>query len=106
MSATVITRKNFKKEVKRCKTPVLLSFGNNCGVSSLLLKEAADNLNAELQGKIKIGVIECNPANSELAKEYNIRFLPSSILIRNGTVTDRIIGNMRKDDFLKILKTF
>jgi len=101
MSAIIINEKNYKKEIERCKKPVLLSFLSDTGVSSLLLKQTAD----EISGEIKTGVVELNPTNAGLAEKYNIRFLPTTVLLKNSVVTDKIVGNMSREDFIKILKT-
>ncbi|MCL2077910.1 MAG: thioredoxin [Oscillospiraceae bacterium] len=110
MPAFAVTEKNFKKEIKRCKTPVLLSFWADCGVSSVLMRQTADSLSDELNGKIKVGVIELQSESEKpkthkhkLAQKYNVRFLPATLLINNGKVCERIIGNPGKDGFLKIL---
>jgi len=100
MPAILINKKNYKKEIKRCKTPVLLSFPTH-GVSSLLLKQTADTLSDEYKGKIKVGVTDSG--NSELVKKYNINFMPMTVLIKDNTVTDRIIGTADIDSFRKIL---
>ena len=99
MSAIIINEKNYKKEIERCKKPVLLSFLSNTDVSSLLLKQTAD----EIGGEIKTGVVF--ETNAGLAEKYNVRFLPTTVLIKNSVVTDRIVGNMSREDFMKILKT-
>jgi hypothetical protein len=101
MPAITITSKNRKKEISRCKTPVLLSFfrHNSDGVSSFLLKNTADILSEELKGKVKVGIA----GDTGLMEEYDVRFLPMTVLIENNTVTDRIIGNPRREDFLKFL---
>jgi len=87
MPAIIITAKNYKREIKRCKTPVLLSF---CNVSSFL-RLTTDMLHDEMRGKIKVGVVDAD--NITLMDEYNVRFLPTTLLIKNNIVTDRIIGD-------------
>ena len=101
MPAILINEKNYKKEVKRCKTPVLLSFSACHSVSSFLLRQTADALSDELRGRIKVGVV--GSASTGLIKEFDVRFLPMTVLIRGDTVTDRIIGNPGKAGFIKIL---
>ncbi|MCL2019791.1 MAG: hypothetical protein FWG70_08540 [Oscillospiraceae bacterium] len=110
MAAVIINEKNFKKEVERCKKPVLLGFGaeSEKSFSALLLKQTADAVSDETGGEIKVGVVELNPNNAALikiAKKFNIHFLPTTILIINNIVADRIIGNMAKEDFIRILES-
>ncbi|MCL2637230.1 MAG: thioredoxin [Oscillospiraceae bacterium] len=104
----MINAKNHTKEIKRHKKPVLLSFSGTYGISSFLLKQTADSLCKELQGEIKVGFVVMNPENPDsvkLAKKYNIRFLPTTLLIQHGVVTDRIVGNMSREDILNVLQT-
>lgn len=89
-----ITRRNFNKEIKRCKTPVLLCFWADSGVSSFLFQETVNSLG----NKIKI----CE-GEKYLIKKYNVKFLPTALLIQNNTVKDRIIGNVGKENLMKIL---
>lgn len=106
MPAAVITSKNYKKEIKRCKLPVLLSFRAEKGVSSFLLSKTIEELSEELNGKIKVGVVNSEPDNSELIKAYNINVFPITVLIKNGVVTERIVGILDKKSFLKVLSQF
>ena len=101
MPAVVINQKNYKKEIKRCKIPVLLSFWTKRGFSSLLMLKTADDLSTELSGRIKVGVV--SDMNCALVSKYNIRVFPAVLLIKNGAVTQRIVGNLSKESFLKIL---
>ncbi|MDR2559968.1 MAG: thioredoxin [Oscillospiraceae bacterium] len=105
MKTIIIDAKNHKKEIKRTKKPVLLSFAGTYGISAFLLKQTADSLSDELQDEIKIGIVEMNSQNAALARKYNVRFLPTTLLIQHGKVTDRIIGNMSKDDLIRVLET-
>jgi len=102
MAAIIINNNNFKKEIKYCKTPVLLSFGFNSGLPSILLKRTADALSDEFKGKIKVGFVDS--INADAVKEFNIRFFPVSVVIKDGIVTDKIVGSMCKSDMLKILQ--
>ena len=84
----------FKKEIKRSEKPVLLCFWADDGVSSFMFRETVNSLNDRI--KIFTG-------NKKLRKKYKINFLPTSLVIKNNQVTDRIIGNVGKENFEKIL---
>jgi hypothetical protein len=103
MPAIIINKKNHNKEINRCKMPVLLSFSTH-GISSFLLRQTMESLSDELNGKIKVGVI--NNGDTELIEKYNAKFLPMTVIIQNHAVTDRIIGNPGKTGFLKILQMY
>lgn len=96
MPAININRKNHKKEITRCKKPVLLSFSGR-GLASLLVWEKADDLSRRFGGKIKVGVVD-STQNAELAKIYKIAVFPTTLLIKNNAVTDSIAGNL--NDYL------
>ena len=89
-----ITRRNLKKEIKRRKTPALLCFWADSGVSSFLYQETIKSLNNR---------IEIYTGDKKLQKKYNIKFLPTALVIKNNEVTDRIIGNVGKENFLQII---
>jgi thioredoxin-like negative regulator of GroEL len=102
---TLINAKNHRKEVARHRKPVLLSFASAYGIPAFLLKQTADSLSEELQGEIKIGVVEMCSENAKLAKKYNVKILPTTLLIQHGKVTDRIIGNISREDLINLLGT-
>lgn len=101
MAAIIINRKNYKKEIENCKTPVLLSFGLNNGVPSQLLRQTADELSDALSGRVKVGFVDS--MDSGVTERHDIHFFPVSIMIRDGVITDKIIGSLSKDNFMKAL---
>jgi thioredoxin-like negative regulator of GroEL len=105
MKTIIITAKNHKKEIARNSKPVLLSFVNTLELSGFMLKRTVDNLSEEFGSEIKVGIVEMDYGNTKLAEKYNICFLPTTVLIQHGEVTDKILGNIRKEDFLKVLES-
>jgi thioredoxin-like negative regulator of GroEL len=103
MAALIINEKNHRKEIENCKNPVLLSFGSD-GLASFLLRQAFNALSEELQGEIKVAVASANK-KCKLAKKYNVRLLPTTVLIQHGKVTDTIVGNMSREGLLNVLQT-
>jgi thioredoxin-like negative regulator of GroEL len=102
---TIINAKNHRKEVTHHKKPVLLSFTGDYGkggISAFLLGQTINALGEELHGEIKVGVVR---PDSKLMRKYNIRFLPTTLLIQHGKVTDRIIGNISREALLNVLQT-
>ena len=85
----MINKRNYKKEIRRCKTPVLLCFSGGLNVMSFL--------SDELEAKIKVGVVD-SAQNAELVKAYEIVVFPTAVLIKNNAVTDKIVGNL--NDYL------
>jgi len=100
MAALIINEKNHKKEIENHKNPVLLSFGGD-GLATFLLRQTADVLSEELRDEIKVGI----SSSSKLARKYSVRFLPTTVLIQHGKVTDRIVGNMSREDLIKVLES-
>ncbi|MCL2109687.1 MAG: thioredoxin family protein [Oscillospiraceae bacterium] len=94
-----ITRKNFRKEIKCSKIPVLLCFWASFGITSVLMQHTLEELSAELHGKVKIAFA----ASEYLSKKYDIIFSPTVLLIENNTVTDRIVGNPGREKLKQII---
>ncbi len=102
MSAVVINSLNFEKEVQNSSVPVLLDFwSDNSSYASLSVK-TANKMSGALQGRIKVGTVDVNDA-PELVQKYKIRAVPTMLLIKNGMVTDTIVGNLEQNQILGII---
>jgi thioredoxin 1 len=97
MPAITLTNENFDKEVKQSSLPVLVSYQN--GANSDSVDTVSDFMNGTLKCcKINVG------DNPELAGRYKIRSVPTILLFRGGRVTDTIVGDVKTEQLMKILK--
>lgn len=103
MSVVTITSKNFEQEVSKSPIPVLLDFWASwCGACKMVLP-IIDELEKEVEGKIKIGKINVDE-EQELAQAFNIMSIPTFVLINNGRLINQLVGARSKSEILDMLK--
>ena len=99
---TVLTGENFESEVLKSELPVLVDFfANWCGPCKMLaptIKEIAE----EYEGKVKVGKVNVDDER-ELAEEYDIMYIPTLIVFKNGAAVATSNGLKRKDEILNML---
>lgn len=100
-----LTCSNFKKEVIESKLPCLVIFcennNNSCKMIISYLKEIAE----EYRDTLKIF-----GANVEKAINLCVAFkacnMPTLIMFKNGTIIDKVIGKIPKNDLQNIIKSY
>jgi len=102
MSNTIeITSENFKEEVLKSDTPVLVDFWAPWCQPCLMMAPALEELSEELKGKLKIGKLNTEISqNQSFAIEYQIQSIPNMKLFKNGKVIKTFIG-LRPKESLK-----
>lgn len=96
-----INSNEFEELVLKSDKPVLVDFfADWCGPCKMLLP-TLDKL-AETQEDISVVKINVDD-NVDLAKQYNIRGIPTMLLIKDGDVVDRVSGNKSLDEIIKFL---
>lgn len=94
-----ITEKNFEDEVIKSNIPVLIDFWATwCGPCKMIAPEI-ENIASSFDGKIKVGKINVDE-QMNLAMKYNVEFIPTLILFKNGNVEKRESGYFSKDEII------
>lgn len=97
MAVMEITKENFRAEVLSGGT-VLLDFWAQWCPPCMMQSPIVDEIASE-RPDIKVGKIDTD-AQPELSVSFDIENIPTLIIIKNGEVTDKLIGLHTKEQIL------
>ncbi len=101
MSALHITKENFEEEVLRSEKPVLLDFWATwcgpCRMVAPIIEEIAEDCS-----DIKVGKIDVDE-QPELAQRFQIMSIPTLVVIKDGEITNQVVGARPKAQILDLI---
>ena len=97
-----ITDSNFESEVVKSTTPVLVDFWAAWCAPRRALAPTVDSIAAEYKGRVKVGKLDVD-ANGSTAARFNIRGIPTLLVIKDGQVKEQIVGAVEKSVITKAL---
>lgn len=101
MSALVLTKENFQKEVMESDKPVLVDFWapwcGPCRMVSPLVDEIANEIDYAKVGKVNVD------EQSELAAQYGVMSIPTLIVFKNGRIAQQAVGARDKNGIRALL---
>lgn len=103
MAEVVITADNFEEEVMKSEIPVLLDFWAAwCGPCRMVAPIVAE-IAEEYDGKVKVGKVDVDEEPA-LAASFRVASIPTLAVVKNGVVTNMLIGYRPKADIEALLK--
>jgi thioredoxin 2 len=99
----IVTDANFATEVERSPTPVLLDmWAAWCGPCRMLAP-VIEELSAEMAGRVRVAKLDVD-ANPSTAARFNVRSIPTLLVLQGGREVDRIVGVQPKDEIARRLE--
>ena len=101
-AAFEFTDANFEAEALKSNVPVLVDFWAEWCMPCRALAPTIEELAKTYTGKVKVGKLDTDK-NQKTAMNYQITAIPTVILLQNGQVVKKWVGNVRKDEFVKAI---
>jgi len=104
MSANTIeiTDANFEAEVVKSTTPVLVDFWAAWCAPCRAIAPTVEAIADEYKGRVKVGKLDVD-ANGSTAARFNVRGIPTLLVIKDGQVKEQIVGAVDKGVITKAL---
>lgn len=102
MSVTTLTNDNFDQEVLASDKTILIDFWAAwCGPCKML-SPVIDQIADEVDDSVKVCKVNVDEQN-ELASQFQVRSIPTLVVIKGGKVTNVSVGVKSKEDILALL---
>jgi len=102
-AATIeFTDANFEAEALKSNVPVIVDFWAEWCMPCRMLAPTIEDLAKTYTGKVKVGKLDTDK-HQKTALSYQITAIPTVILLQNGQVAKKWVGNVKKDEFVKAI---
>jgi thioredoxin 2 len=99
----IVTDANFAEQVERSPLPVLLDmWAPWCGPCRMIAP-IVEQLAGELAGRVKVAKLNTDE-NPMTASRFNVRSIPTLLVLKDGQEVDRIVGALPKQEILRKLE--
>jgi thioredoxin 1 len=86
-----VTDRTFEQEVLHSPTPVLVDFWASWCGPCRMVEPIVEKLARELAGRLKVAKVNVDE-NPGLSQRYDIRSIPTMMVVKNGQIVDRWMG--------------
>ena len=97
------TDSSFESEILKSSQVSLVDFWAEWCGPCRQLGPKIDEIADEFQGKLKVYKMNVDE-NPKTPTAYGVRGIPTVILVKNGEVVDRLVGNQPKDTIVQALQ--
>ena len=98
-----LTDASWDADVLKSDVPVLVDFwGERCPACHSVAP-LVDALAGQYQGKLKVGKLKVED-NLDTAVRYQVRGIPTFLMIKDGRVVEQRLGAASRSDFVKMIE--
>lgn len=99
----IATDGNFEQEIERSPLPVLVDmWAPWCGPCRMIAP-IVEQLAAELAGQVRVAKLNTDE-NPMTASRFNVRSIPTLLVLKDGKEIDRLVGAFPKQEILRRLQ--
>jgi len=99
-----VSDSTFNDFIKKYSLVVVDCWAPWCGPCRMM-SPVIDALAKEMQGKIAFGKLNTDE-NPKIAMRFQIEAIPTLLVIKDGELTDRLVGAKPKEDLARRLRTY
>jgi thioredoxin 1 len=96
------TAENWDREVLQSKLPVVVGFWANWCVPCHIAMPAMEDAARASRGRLRFGLVSYDE-NTALAERYDVRGLPTVLVVREGEVCVRRVGLMGRRELRRMV---
>lgn len=93
---------SWEQDVLKSDKPVVVDFWAEWCAPCRLIAPTIEALATEYEGKIKVGKLNVDE-NTEVSARYQIRGIPTVLIIKNGEVAEQVVGVTSKANLSRLI---
>ncbi len=102
-NVTEVSDADFDAKVLKGEAPALVKFGGKWCAPCKTLDPIVDAIADASKGEVRVFCVDVDEA-PEITKRYGVRGVPTTISFANGAEKKRVVGAVKRDVLLSLLK--